>query len=92
MKGADTSTFDLTQANYGMINRIWAFSMANSTETVGLWATTDTHVAFTGMRLGKGVFSMTKLSTTRTAATAADTDVYATPSPVWLNAVLSGVT
>jgi len=58
-----------------------------------MWNTTDTHVAFTGMRLGKGVFSMTTFSdTTRAAASAADTTPYATPSPVWLNAVASGVT
>merc|ERR1711990_254586 len=35
---------------------------------------------------------MTTLSTTRTFAVAADTAVYATPSPVWLNATASGVT
>ena len=89
----DTTTFDLTQANYGMINHLWSFSMADSTETVGLWNTTDTHVAFTGMRLGKGVFSMAIFSdTTRAASSAADTSPYATPSPVWLNATASGVT
>jgi len=33
---------------------------------------TDTHVAYTGMRLGKGIFSLILLETTRPEATAAD--------------------
>jgi len=66
-KTADTTTFNLTQADYGMINYIWTFSMADSSETEGMWNTTDTHVAFTGMRLGKGVFSMTTFSDTTRA-------------------------
>lgn len=91
LRNADTTTFDLVQADYGMIQNLWAFSMANSGESVGLWNVTDTHVAFTGMRLGKGVFSMAILSTTRGFATAADTDPYGVPSPVWLSATATGV-
>lgn len=91
IRDADTTTFDLTQANYGQIKRVWAFSKANSTQGVGMWNTTDTHIAFTGMRLGKGVFSMAIFETNRAFATAADTAVYAVPNPTWLASAASGV-
>lgn len=30
IRDADATTFDLTQANYGQIKNVWAFSKANS--------------------------------------------------------------
>jgi len=86
-----TATFDLVVADYGMIQHIWAFSSANSGESVGMWNTTDTHVAFTGMRLGKGVFSMAIFETTRVVAVAADTLTYAAATKNWLSSAASGV-
>lgn len=64
-------SFATAIANYGMINSIWSFSRTDSVETIGLWNMTDTHVAFTGMRMGKGNFGIAIYNTNRAFATAA---------------------
>ena len=85
--------FDITQADYGMINNIWVFSKADSGTAGGLWNTTSTHVAFTGMHLNKGVFAMAILftATARTILVAADTVTYANATEDWLSVASSGV-
>lgn len=77
-----------------MINHLWSFSMANSGESVGLWNVTDDHVAWTGMRLGRGIFGMgiyTETGASRTAADAGEITPYAVPNPTWLADASSGV-
>lgn len=72
---------------------MWAFSYAD--QPTFLYGGTDTHAAFTGMRLGKGVFGIAIMSETtlanRAATVAADLASYAVPSTPWLNDATSGV-
>lgn len=83
-------------AEHGMIQHVWPFCKDNSGDSVGLWNTTDTHVAWTGMRLGKGVFSLALFNTTtaaaRTALLAGDVKAEGTPTtPIWMSDAATGV-
>jgi hypothetical protein len=78
-----------------MINHLWPFNLAGSSDAVGLFNATDTHVAWTGMRLGKGIFGLAIFSETgadaRTGVATTKTSPFGTPSPAWLSDAESGV-
>ena len=73
-----------------MIQHVWPFSYVDAAS--GLWNVTDTHVAYTGMRLGKGIFSLILMSTTRTEDVSADLKNETTPTtPIWMSVAASGI-
>jgi len=74
-----------------MVQHVWPFSSV--TATTSLWNVTDTHVAYTGMRLGKGIFSLMLLNTaSRVENVAANLKNETTPvAPIWMSVATSGI-
>jgi len=77
-----------------MINKMWPFSNANAATNARLWDVVDTHVAWTGMRLGKGIFSLGKFTAAaggKTSKLAANVTNETTPTaPIWMSGTVSG--